>query len=436
MSYHLLRLPDNKAITLKVLQKIEKLVQDGATLVGPKPATSTGLEEYPQSEKLIREIADRLWGKCDGKTVMENRYGKGRVFWGKSMREILLADNVPPDFEYASAQDSTLLDFTHRKTQDADIYFVVNRLARHGIYDTKYRYLPTLPDRYEDVECTFRVNGKQPEIWNPMDGSIIEQPVYRWKKGRTIVPLHLGPEGSAFVVFREKIKKKPIVVVREKDASLFPISPQSVGEWPQAEVLRTDKQIRLEVFKPGGYKLRRADGKSVSIKVDAIPPIQKIEGPWQLSFPPGWGAPKHVAFDTLMSWTDSDNAGIKYFSGTAIYHKQFDLKTKTKNLRIYLDLGNVQELAEIKLNGQPLGVLWMPPFRVDITDAVHAGENELEIQVTNLWPNRLIGDQFLPSEKRYTRTNIRKFHKGYPLRISGLLGPVRIVFAKQVKVKI
>ncbi len=436
MSYHLLRLPDREAITLNVLQKIEALVWEGAAIVGPKPTRATGLEGYPDANVQVREIADRLWGDCDGETVTENRYGKGRVFWGTSMRQVLLADGVSPDFEFTSALDSTMLDFTHRKTKDADIYFVVNRLARNGIYDTKYRYLPTLPDRYEEVECVFRVSGKQPEIWDPMSGRIIEQPVYRLEKGRTIVSLRLGPEASAFVIFRKEIQAKPIVAVRRQDVDIFPVTPQSVDEWPSANVFRRKGRLFLLAFKAGDYTLQRADGKIASVTVDAIPSVQEITGPWELSFPDGWGAPQRVVFNTLISWTDSDNSGIKYFSGTATYRKRFHLKNEaTEGVQLYLDLGNVQELAEVKVNGKPLGVLWMPPFRADITDAVHAGENELEIRVTNLWPNRLIGDQLLSPQKRYTKTNIRKFHKDFPLRISGLLGPVRIVFAERATVK-
>ena len=139
MSYRLLSLPQNESITLEVLQKIEELVKNGATIVGPKPYKATGLSGWPQADKEVRRIADRLWGGCNGKTILMNRYGKGRVFWGKPMHQILMDDGVPPDFEFSSAQDSALLDFTHRKTGNSDIYYVVNRLARHGIYDTKYR---------------------------------------------------------------------------------------------------------------------------------------------------------------------------------------------------------------------------------------------------------------------------------------------------------
>jgi hypothetical protein len=351
------------------------------------------------------------------------------------MRQILLDDGILPDFEYVSAQDSTMLDFTHRKTGDTDIYFVVNRLARHGIYDTKYRYLPTLPDRYEVLDCTFRVKNKQPELWDPMSGTIRKLPIYRDKDGRITIPLRLSPEGSAFIIFREKTKRKAIVSFSADSRIFFPVERQKVADWPQAEVTSESGQIVLQAFSNGNFKLQRSDGKTVIINVHNVPQMQKISGSWQILFPQGWGAPQKAVFKRLISWTDSNDNGIKYFSGTATYRKTFTIDVdKLKNTEVYLDLGNVQELSEVFLNDKALGILWMPPFRTNITNALKAGENVLEVRITNLWPNRLIGDQLLPSEKRFTKTNIRKFHKDYPLRISGLLGPVKLVFSKRIAV--
>ncbi len=435
MAYRLLRLPDRKAITLEVLQKIERMVQAGATIVGPKPAKSTGLKGYPESDKKVQEIANKLWGKCDGKTITENRYGKGRVFWGKSMRDILVSDGINPDFDFKSSQEKTELDYIHRKADDTDIYFVVNRLARHGIYDTKYRYLTTLPDRFEEVDCYFRVSGKTPEIWDPMTGKILKQTVYREENGVTVVRLRLAPEGSAFVVFREPSEDDHIIAIKKDGGSLFPVSSNKVGDVPRAKVGLEGDSVFLEAFESGTYQLKRSDGKDADIKIDDVPPPLPINGPWKLCFPRGWGAPEEVTISELKSWTEFDNDGIKYFSGTASYFNQFSLsKKKKEGKRLYLDLGNVQELAEVILNGKSLGVAWIAPYRIDITDEVKEGKNELEIQVVNLWPNRLIGDQFLPVEKRRTKTNVRKFDKDYSLRTSGLLGPVQIIISSKVPV--
>ncbi len=428
MSYNVLRLPDREAITLEVLKKIEQLVKDGATVVGKKPTKSTGLKNYRSSDEEVRIIADSLWGKCDGKKITENKFGKGKIFWGKSLKKILHEMGSNPDFSYKSSLDSTQLDYIHRKERNTDIYFVVNRLSHKGIYDSKYRYITTLPDRYEWVDCKFRVSGKVPEIWDPMSGKIEDAAVFRQENGYTIVSLRFKPEGSKFIIFRKKSNNSNIVSFQRNNKSIFPIIPDSPQMFPPADLEKSDGKLLLEAFRPGSYKMIEQNGKTILNDVRDSAEIIMIGGKWEVNFPEGWGAPEKTFFDKLISWTDSGNPGIKYFSGTADYKKTFALSTEQiSNRKLYLDLGNVFELAGVKVNGVNLGVSWMPPFILDITKYVKAGENKLIISVTNLWPNRLIGDRFLPAEKRFTKTNIEKFKKDYPLRISGLLGPVRII---------
>jgi hypothetical protein len=158
--------------------------------------------------------------------------------------------------------------------------------------------------------------------------------------------------------------------------------------------------------------------------------VQELTGPWEVSFNPDWGGPKSVVFERLEDWTKRPEEGIRYYSGTATYRKQFELPlagVRERKTAIFLDLGVVRNLARVRLNGHDLGVLWTTPWRVEITDAVKSGSNELEIEVVNLWPNRLIGDAKLPQEQRRTVTNVEKFNKPgtVPLE-SGLLGPVSL----------
>ena len=157
--------------------------------------------------------------------------------------------------------------------------------------------------------------------------------------------------------------------------------------------------------------------------------ISELSGPWTVSFDTHWGGPASASFDKLESWTARAEPGIKYYSGTAVYSKTFTLRAAAGQ-KTLLDLGVVRELAEVKVNGHSCGIIWTPPFRVDITSAVKEGENSLEIEVVNFWPNRIIGDQFLPPEQRMTRTNIRALKKTTPLMESGLLGPVRLLSEK------
>ena len=179
-----------------------------------------------------------------------------------------------------------------------------------------------------------------------------------------------------------------------------------------------------------------------------------LDGPWTVSFPEGWGAPAETVFPELRSWTDSKNDGIRFFSGIATYRKSFEMPDSlAKQDRLFLELGDLAEIAEVTLNGNDLGVVWLPPYRIDVSGKVKAGTNTLEVRVANLWANRLNGDSLLPESERFTHSNLDRIQtdptsdSSYgrvprgkerpvytelpPLMKSGLFGPVRIVTPKQ-----
>ena len=303
--------------------------------------------------------------------------------------EDILSKITPPDFDYSCAQNERL-HYIHRKTPDADFYFVANN------------------DESKEVEAVvrFRISGKCPELWDPATRTIIKPAVYNEKDGILEMPLHLDPAGSVFVVFRELANPSAIVSV--------------VQDSTQGLVLHE---------------------------------------PWDVAFPPGKQAPSHISLAKLMSWTASDDDGVKYFSGTATYTTTFDWSPpRSVKEAVMLDLGEVKDIAEVKLNGIALGLLWKPPYIVNISQAVKNGVNELEIQVTNLWPNRLIGDEKLHPDPslvygpkspawaggdiqsipewvknggtspigRTTFVTFRFYDADSPLLPSGLLGPVVI----------
>ena len=168
-------------------------------------------------------------------------------------------------------------------------------------------------------------------------------------------------------------------------------------------------ESQITAWQPVSVEMTTAVGKTLRAVAQAVPAPVALSGPWELAFPPNWGAPATVTLEKLMSWTDHANPGVKYFSGTAVYRKKFDWKKSsgTGQAKIYLDLGLVKNLAEIKLNGRDLGILWKPPFRAEITDALVAGANELEVRITNLWPNRLIGDERLPLDREWDGIHLK-----------------------------
>ena len=362
----------SQAMSVEVIKKLRELVRDGATVIGAPPEKAAGLKNYPKCDEEVRSIAAELWGDLDGKTRTGRRFGKGRVIWGKSPRETLLADGVKPDLTYAGqAEHPEDFDYIHRTSGDAEIYFVINR-----------------KNQTTTQNFTFRVTGKQPEIFDPVSGSIRPANAFRQADGCTTLPLELDRFGSCFVVFREPIANK----IAGKVESNFP------------------KLVQL----------------------------QNLGGPWNVAFDPAWGGPTNAEFPELTSWTRRAEEGIKFYSGKATYRKKFDLsaaagtvkETDRKTKRLFLDLGNVKEVAEVRLNGKKLGVLWCFPWRVDITKTVKSTGNVLEIDVINLWANRVIGDLSQPKEKRVTKTHeVFRFDmltkNTRPIE-SGLLGPVTL----------
>jgi len=225
--------------------------------------------------------------------------------------------------------------------------------------------------------CRFRITGKQPELWDPVTGETRLAVAFRKENGQTIIPLELPPSGSLFALFRQP----------------------------------TDKL--------------GSDGRNFPEYRD----LQKLEDPWTVRFDPRWGGPASVSFPTLVDWTRHTEAGIKYYSGTAIYNTTLTLASPPLNSspRRFLDLGRVKSLAQVKVNGTDLGILWTPPFRVELTRAIRPGENTLEVRVVNLWPNRMIGDQLLPLKKRFTSSTWNPFQKDSSLLEAGLLGPVEVL---------
>lgn len=361
VSYAMLALPDIETMPVAVLKKIEELVRDGATVLGPKPSRSPSLTDYPRCDEQIESIAGRLWGACDGVNTHERAYGKGRVIWDRNRtREVLQKSGIIPDFSFRSANNEADLDYIHRRTADADIYFVSNKLMAEA-----------------DVECTFRVAGRRPHLWHPDTGAIETCTSYdSGPGGSTRLFLRLPPAGSVFVIFEG-----------EPEQGHAPAVPAT-----EPEVLAT----------------------------------QEIAGAWEVTFPPDLGAPPSKTFEKLVSWTSVPDDGIKYFSGTATYLKEIDVPESMlqEGHRLALDLGQLRNVAEVMLNGRKLGILWKPPYQVDVTDAVRVGKNQLEVEVTNLWANRIVGDAKLPKEKRLTTMSQHLRIQGP--HDSGLLGPVQL----------
>ncbi|MCK4855839.1 MAG: hypothetical protein KAT31_16280, partial [Bacteroidales bacterium] len=420
-SYEILVLPDQDHADPEVLKKIESLVKKGATIVGPKPTRSHGLKDYAEKDELIKQIADKLWGACDGKTITENQYGKGKVIWGKNLKQVMLERGLGPDFSFTGNSDLTNLDFIHRRTSSEDIYFVSNTR-----------------NEYEIFEGIFRVKDKIPEIWDPETGTIRKAALFDVNGEETRIPMKLLPHGSVFVVFRDQDEHPHLISAAFNEKRISPVSDMDQESEMYTDLQKEGNEISLIARDEGQYAFADNDGNRNVFEISDIPSSVNITGDWQLDFPSGWGAPDHIVIPELMSWSDSDHEGVKYFSGIATYNKKFDIPREyiDDELIISIDLGKVREVVEIYLNGENMGILWKPPYQKDITWAARAGENTLTLEVANTWSNRLTGDGLLPEGERYTKTNItgpnlleNTLWKDAPLLESGLTGPVSIQFA-------
>jgi hypothetical protein len=349
----------SQRMTLPVLRKIGELVEEGTVLVGERPMDSPSLTD---DETAFQREADQIWGRRSAAGPSMRKVGKGRVYSGMLADDALKALGVARDWEYTKPEPDTTLMFVHRKLDAGDIYFVDNR-----------------QDRAENADATFRVDGKAPELWDPATDAT--QPAsYQIANGRTTVPLHLDPYGTAFVVFRA----------------------------PAEAAAR---------------QLPEASETTLSDLDDAL------NHSWHVSFEPNMGAPESAEFDRLDSWTENADGGIKYFSGAATYTKTVEIPADDlkAGAHIWLDLGDVENIAEVAVNGKYLGILWKTPFKIDLTGELTPGKNQIVIQVTNLWVNRMIGDQQPWSLKKYTFTDFDPYKADSPLLPSGLLGPVRLI---------
>jgi hypothetical protein len=361
---------------------------------------------------------------------------------------LLAGMGLPPDFSFQAADSSQCLRFIHRAAGGTDLYFVANKSS--------------LP---QDALCSFRVQGRRPELWWPDTGRIERVAAYDQQDGCIRLPIHFDPTGSVFVLFRhgQPVEGDRITALSRDGAPLLATAPDgpAAARGPGEVVELTRDQsggLEAKVSQPGKYELTFADGRTRRFESAPLPQPLEITGPWDLRFPPNWGAPEHLSLDRLISWSDHPDAGVKYFSGTATYSKTFQVPASliAENRRWYLDLGQVAVMAQVKLNGQDLGILWKAPYRLDVTALLRPGDNELEVKVVNLWINRLIGDEQLPEDSqrnpdgtlkqwpewlnngqpsptgRFTFTSWRLWKKNDAPVQSGLLGPVTLSAAGKI----
>lgn len=390
-SYRLLVMPVGRRLSLTSLERIAEYVRQGGTLAGAPPKGPTGILDEMAAQR-FSQLVQNLWNGCG---TAQHTFGSGMVFCGADGRVALQALHIAPDFDDPAGR----LDYVHRTDGTKDIYFVRNTSSQAV-----------------DTVAAFRVAGRAPELWSALDGSVTPQMVYQVKGSCTLVPLHLQPFGSIFVVFARPTGMHAIQVLKDG------------GEFTSAELsANAQGGMELKNAEPGGYRVRLSDGRELVAQVAASKSEDLPARQWKIEFQVDRGAPAGVQpLDRFQSWTESTEPGVRYFSGTATYRTDVEIRPAPGE-HVFLTLSDLHEICTVRVNGKNAGTLWAVPYRLDITGSLLPGRNTLELDVTNLWPNRIIGDAQPSATRTYTKTNIRRYTKDSPLLPSGLIGPVSLV---------
>jgi alpha-L-rhamnosidase len=409
--YRALALPHSRILPLAVLKLAQEYLRNGGILIGERPLRSQGIVP-PEEARQFDAIADELWASCEKKADRHIAIGRGQLFCAVSSRDALTAMGILPDMEEFRGSNEATLDYVHRRTGQMEIYFIRNML-----------------DKPIETAVLLRVRGRQPEIFHADTGNVEASLLFSaTSDGRTMVPLSLGARESVFIIFRHNAVLQNVTTLERDGSILYSADRTKKTNLPHDTRIQSNgTKLLLSTPDPGNYRLTLADGNT-SVAATSVAHVTEVPGPWTLSFPPGWGAPPQVEMNSLSSWTASPDAGVRYFSGRATYRTTLRL-TEEQAIAAssaVLNLGEVHEVAVVRVNGKTTETLWKAPYSVRIDRLLHAGTNTIEIDVTNLWPNRLIGDAQDPNSKHYTWTNIRKYQKDSPLLPSGILGPVTI----------
>jgi hypothetical protein len=369
-AYKALFLPKKEFMSLETAKGLKKLAKQGAIIIGKKPTKLGGYQNSTTEKKQFNELITAIWSSKTTYSTIEWE----RIFEANNIQKDLIVEGQP-DF-----------NFYHRKTENEDIYFVYNHNQTES----------------ETLECSFLIDGKTPELWKPINGEIVQLADYAHQNGRTNVGIHLKLQEAVFVVFRKTSKDQPIISNSKTNATLKPLF--SVDE--------TNQSLTMQVFENGDYSSVINTTEPWEVNVTDIPNPIAIEGEWTINFREEDHHKAELKTNTLFDWSTYSEEKIKHYSGTAIYKNAFNIEKGflQSDRKFELRLGEVNVIAKVILNNQEIGVSWLAPFYLDITSALKEGENTLEIQVTNQWTNRLIGDEKLPNQTGY---NVRRGSPGF-----------------------
>lgn len=519
MSYAALIFAPAEAMSSRLLAKMRDLVRDGATVVARKPTRTIGRTSQGD-EKAFLAIADELFGKDAPRDGAVINFGKGKIIHGVAHGGMRSELGLSPDLQFTTpAGKSVSCAWIHRKVGDADIYFVSHQRKSMLTIEMSFRGEGRIPEFFDPltgaieeapifktvggrtvVTRTFEPSGsvfvvlrqksaaggriaafrgvtsdeapKSPAIvvknavYEATDGAGSKDVTERVKElldgGETAIAATNGNFGDPTPQHVKRLRVdfliggKPSTLTADENDVIQLADIDPVVALPPVLWSTRENRLSAHVFTAGEIVL---GGKSDGLPIAAPPEVIDLSKDWTIEFPIGKKEPLLRPAPSLSSWTESNEPSVKFFSGTAIYRKSFEIPADrfAADQSLWLDLGRVRELCEVTLNGQSMGVLWTAPFRLDLSKVARPGKNDLRIAVTNLWVNRLIGDEefpddctwngitlaawpkwFLekserPSAERTTFTTWKHWKKGQTPIPSGLLGPVVVRSARIVQ---
>jgi len=400
----------------KTLATLKTLVEQGATVIGPAPEMNASLSGGTEADAQFAKLVKELWGEAPSDSG-SRKIGKGQLIWGGNLLEHLQKLNIQPDL--IGTQGTT---WCHRRTEDKEIYFIAS-----GRVDPLVANLQ------------FRAKGI-PYLWDPNTGTKNKLQVYSSTDTHTVIPMNLPAVGAAFITFEGensqpawvKIERDGQSIVDATDLSLtdqgapFPIfglNPEDHQQpWIKPRPLLAIDPISRTAWEAGSYKLTAPDGTFQTLDIPTLGTAQ-LDKNWTLIFPKDWTPKQTLKLDTLVPWSELEEAETKAFSGTAVYETSIEMNELKAKDRFLLDLGRVDSMAEIVVNGSSVAVVWAPPFRADITKHLKSGKNRIEIKVTSTWFNRLVYDANQKPDQRKTWV-IAGPKKGATPVPAGLSGPV------------
>ncbi len=411
--YSVLCLSPDESVSFETLERVGELVKEGIILYAPKPVRMLSVSDIRNNRKAFDELVARIWGNIDGQSVSSNSYGKGKVYWGIPLAEVLKTVRILPDFS-TGLDDGVNLLFIHKKVESNDVYFVMNQ-----------QNMPI------NREMSFRVAGKTPEIWDPENGNIINPSVFTTDDNYTRLPVTLKPYQSLLFVFKDEKPGTHIVSVMQNGTQVFPAEDPANLQSVPGIVMENNSLIAVSGIE-GEFELTDEHQKKYTLKSPAEQQFVLSDYSGKITFETGYEADIQPVEVTNLQWlTESETPDIKYFSGTAGYSVSF--KFPVEKLQpsdsILLDLGEFETLAEIKLNGTILGRVWKQGTAVPVK-GVLKNDNVLEVSVATTYRNRFIGDyvQFGKIRNLSTSSPIADFlNRDMPLLPSGLKGPIRIL---------